>query len=35
VLAVTANVIPSSGPNSNPAARVNAVRGNGNTVTTM
>src|ERR1700722_1047873 len=35
VLAATASVTPSTGPNSNPAASVNAVRGNGNTVTTM
>ncbi len=35
VLATTAIATPSSGPNSSPAASVNAVRGNGNTVTTM
>jgi len=35
VLAATASVTPSNGPNSRPAANVNAVRGNGNTVTTM
>ena len=35
VLAVTASVTPRIGPNSKPAANVNAVRGKGNTVTTM
>ena len=35
VLAVTASAIPSTGPNSRPAANVNAVRGKGNTVTAM
>ena len=34
VLAATAIGMPSSGPNSIPAASVNAVRGNGNTVMT-
>ncbi len=35
VAAVTASGMPRTGPNSRPAASVNAVRGNGNTVTTM
>ena len=35
VLAMTAIGMPSQGPNSRPAASVNAVRGNGKTVTTM
>ena len=35
VLATTAIGTPSSGPNNRPAASVNAVRGNGKTVTTM
>ena len=35
VLATTAMATPSRGPNSSPAASVNAVRGNGKTVTTM
>ena len=33
MLAATAIGIPSTGPNSSPAASVKAVRGNGNTVT--
>ena len=35
MLATTAISTPRPGPNSRPAASVNAVRGNGNTVTTM
>ena len=35
VAAATASGTPRTGPNSRPAARVNAVRGNGKTVTTM
>ena len=35
VLATTASGTPRTGPNSRPAASVNAVRGNGKTVTTM
>ncbi len=35
VLATTAIPMPSHGPNRRPEASVNAVRGNGNTVTTM
>ena len=35
VLATTASGTPRAGPNSSPAASVNAVRGNGKTVTTM
>ena len=35
VAAVTASGIPRAGPNSRPAASVNAVRGNGKTVITM
>ena len=35
VAAATASGTPRSGPNSRPAASVNAVRGNGKTVTTM
>ena len=35
VLAPTASGTPMTGPKSRPAANVNAVRGNGNTVTTM
>ena len=34
VLATTAIATPRTGPNSSPAASVNAVRGNGKTVTT-
>jgi hypothetical protein len=35
VLAKTAIAMPNTGPNNNPAASVNAVRGNGATVMTM